>query len=144
MFNIAKRSTVALIALVINLVPAQAQSIDDAQAQIRSAWQSKIAQHRVSDPELAGLEEKMMEAQLRSDGQGYAKLTPAYLKMLAARHPQAAESLRQSAIQFEQAEQLRTQISEAVLNERTDDAKQKLRQLLDIERQRAFALSQSR
>lgn len=127
-------TTIALIALASITCPSpvQAHSINDAQNKIKAAWESKIAQHRQSDPEIASIEEKIMMAQLRCDGSSN-KLMPAYIEMLAQRNPKAASILRLTERQFEQSAQMRKQFSDPFIQGNSEKAKQLLKQYLETQ-----------
>ncbi len=135
--------TVALLVVTVNSSSAQALTVDQGKAQLQSAWQKRIAEHRQANQELSRLEEQIMDAQLRGDAALTNKLMRSYMEAVAARHATAQALIRQTGVQFEQAEQVQRQMLNTIDQQQSDAGKVQLRQYLEFEKQRRSVLSQA-
>jgi hypothetical protein len=109
---------------------ANAEPISDpaTKSRIQILWQNLICRHRATDPEMAELETRLMQAQL-ADDPAYPKLMGQYMQLQTLRHPAMAQSLRPQIEYFVRAQELQSAIRNDVAHGQTAEAMQKKREL---------------
>lgn len=141
-----KRPLMILLAALAFLGNAQcvlAQSASEARLRetIIQGWQQRISAHRVCDPQMAALEEQIMNAQLAKKTEETGRLTAMLMDLQAQRTPCLAAPLHRQAEIMLSAERLKQEISADCLAGRQAQALAKQRQLWQLAKDSAFALS---